>query len=313
MSVFIGMKQGQRGSLVFGAALLAFLAVLPSAARAQSNEQLLNRMSQMENQIQTLSRSVYRGDAPPPSAISSVSSEALPSAGSVAGYEMRIADLETQVRSLTGQVEKQTYDIEQMKTRLEKALADNEMRFAQIERGGAQTSPQPAPSGYAQPYSGSGGAAPTTLSRDEMRGYPPAPTVIPSPTVTQTAPEQLYESAFALVREGRYDQAEKSFQSFLDRYSDHALAANAQYWLSETFYVRGDYDRSAKMFAQGYQKYPKSPKAADNLLKMGLSLAKLGKKDDACLSFSQMQRQFAGDTGPVMRRVVQEKKTLGCE
>lgn len=295
---------GQRGSLFIGAALLAFCLSQPVPAVAQSNEQLINRINQLENQVQTLSRAVYRGNVPPASA-SSVTAEPLPSGGSVAGYEMRIADLETQVRSMTGQIEKQNYDVEQMKIRLDKALADNDLRFSQIERGGAGAS---APSGGGASYS----PAPSALTHDETQ------TTVVSGSGTTTAaesgtPEQLYESAFALVREGRYDQAEVKFQSFLDRYSEHMLAGNAQYWLAETFYVRGDYSKSAKMFAQGYQKYPKSSKAADNLLKLGLSLAKMGKKEDACLSFSQMQKEFSGDTGPVMRRVEQEKKTLGCK
>lgn len=289
---------GQRGSLL-GAALLAFCLWSPVPSFAQTNEQLINRINQLENQVQTLSRAVYRGKMPVSSG-SAVSAEPLPSTGSVAGYEMRIADLETQVRSMTGQIEKQTYDIEQMKNHLNKALADNDLRFSQIERGGASAS---SSSSSYEPQK--------SLTHDET-------TTVVSGSGTSTvtdagSPEQLYESAFALVREGRYDQAEQKFQSFLDHYSDHMLAANAQYWLSETFYVRGDYPKSAKMFAQGYQKYPKSSKAADNLLKLGLSLAKMGKKEDACLSFSQMQKEFAGDTGPVIRRVAQEKKTLGCE
>ena len=90
------------------------------------------------------------------------------------------------------------------------------------------------------------------------------------------------------------------------------LAPNAQYWLSETYYVRGDYKESAKMFAQGYQDYPQSPKASDSLLKLGLSLEKLGKKEDACLSFQQLKKEFPGDNVPASRRASQEIKQLGC-
>ena len=60
------------------------------------------------------------------------------------------------------------------------------------------------------------------------------------------------------------------------------LAGNAQYWLGETYYVRKDYENAATAFALGYQKYPKSAKAADDLLKLGMSLGNLGKKPDAC-------------------------------
>jgi TolA-binding protein len=76
--------------------------------------------------------------------------------------------------------------------------------------------------------------------------------------------------------------------------------------------VRGNYQDAARSFAQGYQTYPKSQKAADSLLKLGLSLAKMNKKDDACLSFKQLEKEFAGDNGPVMRRAQSEERTLGC-
>src|SRR3546814_19535879 len=50
------------------------------------------------------------------------------------------------------------------------------------------------------------------------------------------------------------------------------------YWLGETYYVRQRYQDAAVAFLEGYQKYPKSPKAADNLLKLGMALGPVGQK-----------------------------------
>src|SRR5690606_27427724 len=97
----------------------------------------------------------------------------------------------------------------------------------------------------------------------------------------------LYDAAFQALREQRYERAEAAFKEFLNRYSDDALAGNAQYWLGETYYVRGNYQESAKVFAHGFQKYPKSSKAPDNLLKLGLSLAQNKKTKEACLTLHQ--------------------------
>ena len=106
---------------------------------------------------------------------------------------------------------------------------------------------------------------------------------------------------------------QRKFTDFMGKYSTHPLAANAQYWLAETYYVRGDYRQAAKMFAQGYQDYPQGPKSADCLLKLGLSLAKLGRKDDACLSLQQLQKEFPGEANPAKRRGQQEMQQLGCK
>ena len=72
----------------------------------------------------------------------------------------------------------------------------------------------------------------------------------------------------------------------------HALQANAHYWLGETFYVRRDYQRAAYTFADSFQKYPEGNKAADNLLKLGMSLGKLGKKKEACTTYSRLLENF---------------------
>ena len=132
-------------------------------------------------------------------------------------------------------------------------------------------------------------------------------------TAPQDTPEKAYESAFAQIRDHKYKEAATSFTQFLQQYPDHNLAANAQYWLSETFYVRGEYTEAARQFARGYQKYPKSTKTADNLLKLGLSLARSDKTQEACLTFTQLQQEFAGKADDIVSRSKQEQKRLGCE
>ena len=89
-------------------------------------------------------------------------------------------------------------------------------------------------------------------------------------------------------------------------------AGNAQYWLGETFYVRGNYAEAAKVFAQGYQKYPKSTKAPDNLLKLGLALSQTGKKQDACVTLMQLGKQFPSAAAVIKQRADDEMKKLNC-
>jgi len=98
----------------------------------------------------------------------------------------------------------------------------------------------------------------------------------------------------------------------VQRYPNDPLAGNAQYWLGETYYVQKDYNNAAAVFAEGYQKYPKGGKAADNLLKLGMSLGQLGQKADACRAFARLDRDFPGAPGNVKERAADEKKRLGC-
>ena len=292
--MMISAKTKQTGWLLTGALFGVFLFTTPAQAQYSDTARLMDRINQLENQVQTLSRTVYRGETPAGNN-RNTSSAATVDSSALGIYQDRVNQLEQSLRSLTNQVEQQTYEIHQMKERLDKALADIEMRLSD---GAANVSSPPMVT------------SPRTLT-------PPSsnPTVQPLGSLGNQAgasAERDYEDAFALVREAKYAEAESRFKTFIDKYPDHRLTPNAQYWLAETYYVRGDYHQAARTFATGYQNYPNAPKAADCLLKLSLSLAKLGKTEDACLSLEQLKKEFAGDTTPVMRRAVQESRQLGC-
>lgn len=277
-------------------ALIGFgLLVSAAPVMAQSNDvsQLNARIAQLENQIQTLSRAVFRGDVPPPQFDGPATGN---NASAVATLEVRLSQLENQIQELTGQIEEQQYQINQLNRQ---AIAVEAPPLRPVSPTNEVTPTYTAPT------------EPDTM---------PVTTTTPAPAANVSAasfaglsPDELYEKSFVDIRDGRYDTAEAGFKTFLEQYPDHTLASNAQYWLAETYYVRADYTESAKLFANGYQQYPDSPKAADNLLKLGLSLGKLGKTEDACLSFEQVKTQFPDETGPVMRRTEQEMKNLNCE
>jgi len=125
-------------------------------------------------------------------------------------------------------------------------------------------------------------------------------------------PDEQYKYAFDLLRQANYPDAEVALKRFIQLHPDDPLAGNAQYWLGETYYVRGDYTQAAVAFAEGYQRYPNSGKAADNLLKLGMSLGEIGQKDDACKAFAQLARQFPGAPQNVKDRAARERKKLGC-
>ena len=124
--------------------------------------------------------------------------------------------------------------------------------------------------------------------------------------------QEQYDEAFGLLRKADYDQAERALGKFVSQHRDSPLAGNAQYWLGETYYVRGKYAEAAVAFAEGFQKYPKNPKAADNLLKLGMSLASLKQKDDACKTFGQLATQFPTAAASLKRRADEERGKLRC-
>jgi tol-pal system protein YbgF len=124
-------------------------------------------------------------------------------------------------------------------------------------------------------------------------------------------PEVVYERSYESLLRRQFGDAEVGFRSFLDQHRDHSLAGNAQYWLGETYYVQGDYKQAAQAFLSGYRDFPKSRKAADSLLKLGLSLNRLGQKEQACAAYMQVGTQFP-KAAEAKKRAQSEVKRAGC-
>jgi tol-pal system protein YbgF len=124
--------------------------------------------------------------------------------------------------------------------------------------------------------------------------------------------DQMYNDALKKLQDGDYADAERGFKAFLQSNPRHMLAGNAQYWLGETYYARRDYKNAMTAFAEGYKVYKASPKGPDNLLKLGLTLAVLGRKPDACAVFAKFNQDYPRAIDLQKRRVEQERQKNGC-
>ena len=305
-------------------ALFAVLAAPLSGgpARADDLRPVLDRIDRLERDLNQVQRQVYRGQ---------VGTAPTPVNGGDGGApldaQIRMDQLEAQMRTLTGQLEEIQYNIAQVTGRLDKMKADDEVRFQQLEGHGA------LPSGDTVAAAPPPGAPPppTAVARnnnsaaDMSRAAPAAGTLTPPPDAApaQNTPAanvslpngsalDQYNYAFGLLRESDYKAAEGAFKTFLQKHPTDPLASNAQYWLGETYFVRGDFPQAASAFAEGYQRAPQGPKAPDNLLKMGMSLGNSGKKQEACFSFARLERDFPQMPPIIKDREVSEKKRIGC-
>ncbi len=122
-----------------------------------------------------------------------------------------------------------------------------------------------------------------------------------------------YNHAFGLLKQpNNYPAAEAALKAFVEAHPKDQMAGNAQYWLGETYYARGKYMEAAAAFAEGYKRYPKGAKAADGLLKLGMSLARANQKQNACVALAQLDHDFPQAAASVKERSASEKKKLGC-
>ncbi|MCI5060860.1 MAG: tol-pal system protein YbgF [Alphaproteobacteria bacterium] len=269
-----------------------------SDAAAQSND-VTNRLNRLENELETLNRAVYRGEKPS----TPVYRGAGVGGNETAQIEIRLQQMETQLRDLTGQLEKQTYEMNRLRQKVE-LLSLPEAKAPDVSlKNEAKTN-----------------ALPEIVKNKKLDlGFiPPEPQgmkqAVPGGAnlggVDATA---QYEAAFAYLKAQKYEDAQNGFQSFLDGNKEHVLAANAKYWLGETYYTQGKYKQAAKNFAEGFQTYPDSAKSPDILLKLGMSLGRMDKAGDACIALAQVAKKFPVGHDNVIALADQERERLGCE
>lgn len=101
-----------------------------------------------------------------------------------------------------------------------------------------------------------------------------------------------YQVALELLREERYDQSAASFQEFLVAFPDSRLAANAQYWLAESYYASNQFEQALKDFSVVIRDYPRANKVPDALLKVGYCNYNLKRWDAARVSLSRVLADY---------------------
>lgn len=116
--------------------------------------------------------------------------------------------------------------------------------------------------------------------------------------------QALYDRGYTLYHQGRYLDAEATFQRFLQGHGDTDLADNAQYWIGEARFARGDTSGSLAAFREVVSRYPRGNKVADALLKAGQCLERLGDAESARASYREVVERFPGSAA---RAVAEER------
>ena len=249
---------------------------------------------------------------------------------------LKLSEIEKQFQELTNKFEEINFKIDKLSTRLSKVQADNQLRFQQLE----SESPINSVSGDNQlssitNQSGEkilpGSSEPqdlgsitykdteTNLENQITQSVDTTATVVTEifqaeeKILPDASIDEQYEFATSLLKVGDYNTAERAFREFVNINPDHQLAGSAQYWYAETFRIRQLYTDAASAYLEGYQKYPKSEKAAINLLKLGVSLVQIGEKDQGCLMIVGVKKEYPKAKQSVLQKAKYEEKKFECK
>jgi tol-pal system protein YbgF len=238
----------------------------------------------------------------------------------------RIDVLETQIGALTSHIEQLTRQMSALEKKLSStpaAIAPPPRAEPVPERQGEAVPPPSAPSSASAdaPAEDDGGAKPgedavANLLSTQGGAEPPATPDDQPRSLAAALPEgdaqTLYQQGYGALLQKDYAGAEGAFRGLVRAYPDDPLAGNAQYWIGESYYMRGQYKNAADAFLKGYKKYKSSEKAPDTLLRLGMALAELGQKDAACSALNELRAKYPEAPEHIREDASAQRKHFGC-
>lgn len=289
-----------------------------------ADEDTLAILEKLKQDVKTLEKAVY-----------SQSSENITNTSSVLSnndedvltrHLLKLSEIEQQFQQLTNKFEEINFKIDKLSSRLSKVQADNQLRFQELEVGNSNnvvtSKTEKNLPGSSQPQDLGAISYKETETKDlvqKTQSIETTSSVVTENFVTEekilpkTNPKDQYNFATSLLKQGDYTTAERALREFVIDNPEHNLAGNAQYWYAETFRIRQLYTDAASAYLEGYQKYPKSEKAAINLLKLGVSLVQIGEKDQGCLMIKGVKKEYPKAKQSVLQKAKYEEKKFDCQ
>ena len=275
--------------------------------------------------LKTLEKAVYqKSDVSRSLSSSSIKSDSL-NEDILTKHLLKLNDIEDQFRQLTNKFEEVNFKLDKLSTRVTKIQSDTQLRFSDLEGGTIQSNEKKQVNlpGTSKPqdFGASPGYETKNLpTQQAINSVETAQTVITEEPekkesllpINKPVPEQ-YEFAVSFMKIGDYETAEFALKEFIDKNKDHDLAGSAQYWYGETFRIRQLYSDAATAYLDGYQNYPKSKKAPDNLLKLGITMVQLGEKDQGCKMILGLKKEYPKASKSVLQKAQYEQKKFKCK
>ena len=236
---------------------------------------------------------------------------------------LKLNEIEDQLRQLTNRFEEVSFKLDKLSSRVTKIQSDTQLRFSDIESGtiAKKKEEQTLLPGSSKPqdFGANPGYSTNNLPNEQsINSIESAKTVIAEEAekkeslLPNKSAEEQYEFAVSFMKIGDYETAEAALKEFIDKNKDHDLAGSAQYWYGETFRIRQLYSDAATAYLDGYQNYPKSKKAPDNLLKLGITMVQLGEKDQGCKMILGLKKEYPKASKSVLQKAQYEQKKFKC-
>jgi len=109
-----------------------------------------------------------------------------------------------------------------------------------------------------------------------------------------SAPDQLYKTAYSDYMQGNYDLAIQGFQEYQKRFPKTDLSDNAIFWIGECYAAKKELSKAIDAYSEILESYGDSDKAAAAQLKKGLLYMESGDQSQGVINLQYVVYEHPG-------------------
>jgi len=321
---------------VFLLTILVVLAGLVSPAQAQSKKELAAQNAALNERLTRLEQRMLTGDPAAERLMQRI--DALESAQRSLRGELETISFERD--NYKGEVEALASDLREMQSQYNRMkihldavdLVAQETQAARnqaLNQGLASGSQSYGQQSYSQPTYQDGSSAnqstnPSSIPaapeyREEVFNPVQNPQTdlgqasqLPSNDLPSNDLSELGQIGKTKLAEGDFSGAQTALSQYLQFNPDAADAGEMQYWLGESYFVRGGYADAADAYIASMRIAPQGIKGPEAMVRLGASLRELGQVSAACQTLGSFSAQYPNAPVTVKEKAQLEAARTGC-
>ncbi|MEP1216189.1 MAG: tol-pal system protein YbgF [Marinobacter sp.] len=189
-----------------------------------------------------------------------------------------IQQLQGEVRRLQGRVEEQQNRLDRLTKQSRDRYIDLDQRILKLSESMAEAPTNPPPE-----TDGTGAVGEKTGVKTKIYRQP------------SEEEQSAYQKVQTLIHQDKnYDQAINGLYDFIDKYEEGDLTVNAYYWLGEVYLVENQLEQARQAFTIVATRYGDHRKASDAVYKLGVTLDRQGKKEQARSRMEDVVEDYPG-------------------
>jgi TolA-binding protein len=311
--------------ILMAAAVVSASVGISGAAHAQ-NSAVEARVDRLEREMRAVQRKVFPGGAgqtlePQIVPETNTTIPGTPSSSPVADLTQRVAAVEGQLSTITGQVEQNSYRLRQLEDAFNAYKRSTDARLKALEETASTV-------GVRSPADSGEDVAevplrPTPRPKPNANATAPAatpPAATPKPTGTRAqqvaavekpssgdAAEDGYLYGYRLWSAKLYPEARRELEAVATKYPSHRRASYAQNLLGRAYLDAGAPSLAAVAFYENYKKNPNGERAPDSLYYLAQALTKLKKPaSEVCKVYTELSQLYGDRLSEEMKAGVAE-------